>query len=145
MYAQGSVNTRSGPSTDFTKVGGLSTNQEVKVTGKSKSTGWYEIEVNGEKQYVSDRYLADTKITVTEQTSNTSNAGSTNTDNAGNTGTSSSGNTGSTNVGPDSNGNAVLPDSLKGLSSGNAEDHDWSNPSPELDGDYSAGAGIHAY
>lgn len=147
MYAQGSVNTRSGPSTDFTKVGGLSTNQEVKVTGKSKSTGWYEIEVNGEKQYVSDRYLADTKITVTEQTSNTSNAGSTNTDNAGNTGTSSSGNTGSTNVGPDSNGNAVLPDSLKGLSMGDASslaNSQNQGESPDT-GHNSAGEGIHAY
>lgn len=73
MYAQGNVNTRSGPSTDYTKIGGLSVNQEVKVVGQSTSTGWYEIEVNGEKQYVSNKYLGDRKIEVVqEEAENTS-------------------------------------------------------------------------
>lgn len=75
MYAQGNVNTRSGPSQDFEKIGGLAVNQEVKVTGQSKETGWYEIEVNGSKQYVSNKFLADSKITVTTNTDNTTNTG----------------------------------------------------------------------
>ncbi len=65
MYAQGDVNTRSGPSTDYEKVGGLSVNQEVHITGQSRLTGWYEIEVDGEKQYVSSDGLSSTPITPT--------------------------------------------------------------------------------
>ncbi len=64
MYAQAGVNIRKGPSVDYEKVGCLTINQEVKVTGQSKETGWYEIEAGGEKQYVSNKYLGDTKITV---------------------------------------------------------------------------------
>lgn len=88
MYAKGSVNTRSGPSTDYKIVGGLSTNQEVKVTGQSKSTGWYEIEINGEKQFVSNKYLSDTKVEVTQPSpttdNNTGNTGNTSNDDGGN-------------------------------------------------------------
>ena len=73
MYAKGSVNTRSGPSTDYEKLGGLTTNQEVHVTGQSKETGWYEIEINGSKQYVSDKYLSDTKMQVTKPSSTNNN------------------------------------------------------------------------
>lgn len=73
MYAKGSVNTRSGPSTDYEKLGGLTTNQEVHVTGQSKETGWYEIEINGSKQYVSNQFLSDTKTQVTQ--ASTSNSG----------------------------------------------------------------------
>lgn len=70
MYATGNINTRSGPSVDFTKVGGLTVNQEVKVTGQSKTTSWYEIEVNGAKQYVSDKLLSDNKVEVSKPSSN---------------------------------------------------------------------------
>ena len=73
MYAKGSVNTRSGPSTDYEKLGGLTTNQEVHVTGQSKETGWYEIEINGSKQYVSDKYLSDTKMQVTKPSTTNNN------------------------------------------------------------------------
>lgn len=129
MYAQGNVNTRSGPSQDFEKVGGLSVNQEVKVTGKSKETGWYEIEVNGSKQYVSDKFLADSKITVT--TSNTENAG----------------NTGNTNSNPVSND--VLPGENTNWSGGDGDAASIFNSLPSVgsapgSGDYSGGAGIHA-
>lgn len=70
MYATGNINTRSGPSVDFKKVGGLTVNQEVKVTGQSKTTGWYEIEVDGAKQYVSDKLLSDNKVEVSKPSSN---------------------------------------------------------------------------
>lgn len=92
MYAKGSVNTRSGPSTDYEKLGGLTTNQEVHVTGQSKETGWYEIEINGSKQYVSNQFLSDTKTQVTQaSTSNSgqqSNQGTTQNNNSGTAGNS---------------------------------------------------------
>ncbi|SCY82610.1 SH3 domain-containing protein [Lachnospiraceae bacterium XBB2008] len=61
MYATQACNTRKGPSTDYEKIGGLSYKQSVEVTGRSKTTGWYEIEVNGVKQYVSDKFLTTEK------------------------------------------------------------------------------------
>lgn len=75
MYATGNINTRSGPSVDFTKVGGLTVNQEVKVTGQSKTTGWYEIEVDGAKQYVSDKLLSDNKVQESKPNSNGNGGG----------------------------------------------------------------------
>ena len=44
MYAKQSVNVRSLPSTDGEKLGGLSTAQEVAVTGQCNETSWYRIE-----------------------------------------------------------------------------------------------------
>lgn len=78
LYAQGNVNLRQGPSTDYEKSGSLSTNQQVHVTGQSKSTSWYQVEINGETHYVSNKYLASTKITVSEPStdnSSTNNGG----------------------------------------------------------------------
>lgn len=75
MYATGNINTRSGPSVDFTKVDGLTVNQEVHVTGQSKTTGWYEIEVDGAKQYVSDKLLSDNKVEVSKPSSNNNGGG----------------------------------------------------------------------
>ena len=57
MYVKSSVNVRSGPSTDFDKIGSLSKGKSVKVTGKSDQTGWYRIDYNGKVGYVSDSYL----------------------------------------------------------------------------------------
>ena len=69
MYAQSAVNTRSGPSTDYEKVGGLTTNQEVHVIGQSNLTKWFQIDVDGEKQFVSNNYLADAKVEVQQTAS----------------------------------------------------------------------------
>lgn len=66
MYAQRAVNVRSGPSTDYDKIGGLNTNDEVKVTGRA-STGWYRIEYAGKEGYVSNSYLGDKKVEVQVQ------------------------------------------------------------------------------
>ena len=63
MYATQTVNVRNLPSTDGEKVGSLSANQEVTITGQA-STGWYRIEYNGGEAYVSDKYLSDTKVEV---------------------------------------------------------------------------------
>ena len=68
MYAQKPVNVRSGPSTDYDKIGGLSKNQEVTVTGKA-STGWYRISYNGIDGFVAASYLGNEKVVepTTEQ------------------------------------------------------------------------------
>lgn len=63
MYAQRSVNVRTGPTTDYEKLGALNTNDEVKVTGQSDN-GWYRIEYNGSEGFVSNNYLGDTKVVV---------------------------------------------------------------------------------
>ena len=63
MYATQTVNVRDLPSTDGEKVGSLSTNQEVPITGQA-STGWYRIQYEGGTAYVSDKYLADEKVEV---------------------------------------------------------------------------------
>ncbi|MBO5292489.1 MAG: SH3 domain-containing protein [Lachnospiraceae bacterium] len=76
MYAQQTVNIRSIPDTDGEKLGSLSANDEVKVTGQCAETGWYRIEYNGNAAYVSNSYLgtdkaevkADTPVTDTTQT-----------------------------------------------------------------------------
>lgn len=75
MYSKGDVNVRKGPSTDYEKIGALTLNQEVKITGQSKSTGWYRIEFNGGEGYVSQNYLSNSKIT-TPAPSTGSNGGS---------------------------------------------------------------------
>ena len=57
MYVKSSVNVRSGPSTDFDKIGSLAKGKSVKVTGQSDQTGWYRIDYDGQTGYVSDSYL----------------------------------------------------------------------------------------
>ena len=65
MYAQRSVNVRTGPSTDYEKLGALNTNQAVTVTGQA-DTGWYRIDYDGKEGFVSDRYLGDGEVVVTQ-------------------------------------------------------------------------------
>lgn len=81
-YAKSSVNVRKGPASDYEKLGGLSTNQKVTVTGQA-DTGWYRIEYNGTEGYVSDKYLVDQKVATS--TSNTSTSTNTNTNTTANT------------------------------------------------------------
>jgi len=64
MYAQKTVNIRSLPNTDGEKLGSLSTNDEVKVTGQCAETGWYRIEYNGNTAYVSNNYVGTDKVVV---------------------------------------------------------------------------------
>ena len=61
MYASSDVNVRDLPSTDGSKVGGLSKGQAVTVTGQCNETKWYRISLNGSVAYVSNNYLTDTK------------------------------------------------------------------------------------
>lgn len=144
MYAKGSVNTRSGPSTDYEKLGGLTTNQEVHVTGQSKETGWYEIEINGSKQYVSNQFLSDTKTQVTQaSTSNSgqqSNQGTAQNNNSNNT---SQGNSNGT---VNSDGSLNL-DKLAEMGFGVNVDHTGSDGSGMGLGQthYESGEGVTAY
>lgn len=64
MYAQKTVNVRSLPNTDGEKLGGLSINDEVKVTGQCAETSWYRIEYSGGVAYVSNSYLGNDKVVV---------------------------------------------------------------------------------
>ena len=110
-------------------VGDLTTNQEVHVTGQSKETGWYEIEINGSKQYVSDKYLSDTKMQVTNpSTTNNNNQNSTPNNNQNLTPASASFNT--------------QPTIINGQT--DASQLDWGETINWGQGDYSSGAGIHA-
>lgn len=79
MYATSAVNTRSGPSTEYERVGGLTTNEEVHVVGVSNVSGWFMIDVDGTTQFVSNNYLADAKVEVQApaQTATTSNSNQT--------------------------------------------------------------------
>ena len=84
LYAVQSVNVRSGPSTDYDKIGGLTTNQEVQVISRCNETGWYKfIWTDGSEAYVSDKYLSDSKVEVAPPANNSgsgseaSNTGST--------------------------------------------------------------------
>ena len=74
MYAQQSVNLRQGPSTEYDKVGSLSTNQSVTITGyvETASGKWYQLST---EQFVSSKYLGTDKVVVQapSNNSNTSN------------------------------------------------------------------------
>lgn len=60
MYATISLNIRSGPSTDFGKIGALSEGEAAQITGRA-STGWYQISYNGKTGYVSNVYMSSEK------------------------------------------------------------------------------------
>ena len=64
MYATQTVNVRTAPSTDGEKVGALSANQEITITGQCNETKWFRFEYNGSTAYVSNNYIIDTKIEV---------------------------------------------------------------------------------
>lgn len=79
-YAKQSVNIRKGPGTNYEKIGSLTMNQEVKVTGQADN-GWYRISFNGGDAYVSNKYLVDNKIETNTNETTTNNGG--NSDNGG--------------------------------------------------------------
>lgn len=58
MYATQQVNLRSGASSEYSKLGALSKDQSVSVTGIA-STGWYRISWNNTDAFVSNKYLTD--------------------------------------------------------------------------------------
>ena len=74
MYATQTVNVRNLPSTDGEKVGSLSTNEEITVTGQCNETGWYRFEYSGAVAYVSNNYVSDTMIEAPTPVSSESTA-----------------------------------------------------------------------
>lgn len=62
MYAKSTVNVRSLPSTSGNRLGSLSKNQEVAVTGQCNETGWYRISYNNAEGFVSNKYLTDEPV-----------------------------------------------------------------------------------
>ena len=71
MYARAAMNVRNQPSTDGEKVGQLTQGQEVTVTGQCSETGWYQIELNGGKAFVSNNYIVAEKPAAATQTNQT--------------------------------------------------------------------------
>ena len=74
-YATQSVNVRSGPSTDYDKIGSLSTNQEITVNGVCDQTGWFRFDLNGTVAFVSNRYVSDEKLEKPAASETPSNGG----------------------------------------------------------------------
>lgn len=130
MYALEDCDTYSKPDETSEKLGGLTTNQEVHVTGQSKETGWYEIEINGSKQYVSDKYLSDTKMQVTKPSSTNNNQTSS---------TSALSDNSST---PEQTPSNLQPTIINGQT--DASQLDWGSGETFDFGHHAGGEGIHA-
>ena len=77
-YAQQTVNVRDLPTTDGNKVGSLSTNDEVTVTGTCNETGWYRIVYGDGVAYVSNKYLGDSKVEVSAPPADNGGGGNSN-------------------------------------------------------------------
>ena len=75
MYAKQSVNVRDLPNADGNKLGGLSSAQEVHVTGQCEETSWYRIEFEEGIAYVSNSYLADEKPVAQSVSQSVSSSG----------------------------------------------------------------------
>ena len=74
MFAQQTVNVRDLPDTTGNKVGSLSTNDEIAISGQCNETGWYRFEYNGNVAFVSNKYVGENKVEVQQQA--TANSGS---------------------------------------------------------------------
>lgn len=89
MYAQQSVNLRQGPSTEYDKVGSLSTNQSVTIIGyvETASGKWYQLST---EQFVSAKYLGTDKVVVQAPSNNSNTSNNNNNSNSNNSQSSSS-------------------------------------------------------
>ena len=67
MYAQQFVNVRDLPDTGGDKLGGLSINDEITVTGQCNETGWYRFDYDGKVAYVSNKYVGENKVEEQQQ------------------------------------------------------------------------------
>ena len=76
MFAQQTVNVRDLPDTNGNKVGSLSTNDEITISGQCNETGWYRFDYNGNVAYVSNKYVGDKKVEVAAPANNNSGSGS---------------------------------------------------------------------
>ena len=62
LYAQSFVNVRKGPDTSYEILGKLSTNDPVDVLGEYSEDNWMAVTYQGEKAFVSGRYLGEEQI-----------------------------------------------------------------------------------
>ena len=80
MYAQQTVNVRDLPDTSGNKIGSLSTNDEITISGQCNETSWYRFEYNGSVAYVSNKYVGENKVEIqqapTDNGSEQANSGS---------------------------------------------------------------------
>ena len=80
MYAQQTVNVRDLPDTSGNKIGSLSTNDEITISGQCNETSWYRFEYNGSVAYVSNKYVSENKVEIqqapTDNGSEQANSGS---------------------------------------------------------------------
>ena len=86
VYATGTVNLRSGPSTAHDKVGSLNKSDSVTRVGigTAEAEGWSRIQLsNGNIVYVSNSYLSTTKPVVQQQQTSKPSGGSTTTQQGG--------------------------------------------------------------
>ena len=74
MYVQQTVNVRDLPDTSGNKLGSLSTNDEIAISGQCNETSWYRFEYNGSVAYVSNKYVGDNKVEVQQSTASNSPA-----------------------------------------------------------------------
>ena len=105
LYAASKANVRSGPDKNEAKLGTLSTNEEVNVTGEV-GNGWYRIQYNGGEGYVKASLLSAEKQIVSTPVISNGNTGDGNSDteNSGNSGNGNDSGTGSS-TGNGSNNN----------------------------------------
>ena len=105
LYAASKANVRSGPDKNEAKLGTLSTNEEVNVTGEV-GNGWYRIQYNGGEGYVKASLLSAEKQIVSTPVISNGNTGDGNSDteNSGNSGNGTDSGTGSS-TGNGSNNN----------------------------------------
>ena len=75
MYAQQTVNIRDLPDTDGNKLGSLSTNDEITITGQCNETSWYRFEYNGSVAYVSNKYVDKNKVEIQAPANNSGSSG----------------------------------------------------------------------
>lgn len=73
MYATDNLVVRSGPNNQFTKLGTLSAGDMVTVTGQYEENGWYQIDYNGTKAYVSSLYVSEEEPKADNSENNNNN------------------------------------------------------------------------
>lgn len=124
MYAQSTVNVRSGCSTENEKLGYLSTNDAVHIVGRDKASGWYQIEFNNSLGYVSNNYLGDNQVVISKPSSsggNSSNSGGS----SSNSSSSNSNSSGSNSSSSNSGGSSSNSGSGSSSGGGSALDNDF--------------------
>ena len=75
MYVQQTVNVRDLPDTSGNKIGSLSANDEIKISGQCNETGWYMFEYNDSVAFVSNKYVSENKVEIQQTPADNSTAG----------------------------------------------------------------------